>query len=110
MPRKKIQHPQPQPVPLQALRWTARVAPDVAPPESGGLSKGFLPNAYSVRVEPACSSSVSHAFGRDDRTTSQGARWLFSTKVLALKAMRHEVEMEAAKKLHAIDELIAAAL
>ena len=106
--KKAIFPPPPKPIPVEALRWTDPVAPDVPPPSSSqDLSKGFLPNSYSMRVEPACSSAVSHAFGRDDSTTSQGSRHLFSTRLLALRAMRHDVEKEAAAKLAAIDERIA---
>jgi hypothetical protein len=107
MAKKRREAPKPEAVPREALRWTEPVLPDVMPPKGGDdLSKGFLHNSYSMRAEPACSSSVYHGIGRNDKTTSQGTRHLYSTRLLALKAMRHEVENEAAKKLHEIDKLI----
>jgi hypothetical protein len=96
----------------KAMRFTEPVGPDVSPPGYGGggrdLAKGFLFNAYwpHPRVEPACSSSVHHNFGDDSVTRIQGARSLYSTRLLALKALRHELEQEAAKKLADIDAQI----
>lgn len=90
-----------------ALHWTEMApGPDVAPPSGGGLSTGYLFNAYASRVNAACSSSVSHAFGQTDRTTTQGARWLYSTRLLALHALRSAVERECAERLAEIDRQI----
>lgn len=96
-----------------ALMWTLPIAPDVPPPGHGdytsgsmSLTKGFLHNAYSSRVEPACSSSISHNFGSNERTNQQRAVWLYSTRVLALRAMRYEVERQSAVRLMEIDRLI----
>lgn len=48
-----------------ALRWTKPApGPDVPPPDGFGLSTGYLFNAYTNRVDVACSGAVSHAFGR----------------------------------------------
>lgn len=94
----------------RALRYTEPVAPDIPIPEGSKLTKGFLFNAYhghgGDRVEPACSSSIYHAFGRDDKTDRQQPRRLYSTKVLALKALRHAVEKDVAKRLADIDTAI----
>lgn len=96
----------------RALRFTEPVEPDVMPPEGRygdkGLSKGWTFNAYSQTVDVGCSSSVSHAIGRTDKTTSQRAIRLYSSKLLALKALRHEVELKCASQLAAIDRQIAA--
>ena len=90
-----------------ALSWTRKICPDVPPPDgSSGLTKGFLYNAHSARCEPACSSSVHHNFGSSSHTTTQGARSLYSTRLLALQAMRFEVEMLCATKLMEIDKQI----
>lgn len=90
-----------------ALRWTEPApGPDVPPPDGFGLSTGYLFNTYTNRVDVACSGPVSHAFGRTDRTTTQGARRLYSTRLLALQALRNAVERECAERLAAIDQQI----
>ena len=94
---------------LAALRWTEEVLPDVPIPAWSAddkLSVGYLP-CYS-RVEKACSSSLHHAIGRQDKTTSQQARSLYSTKLLALKALRYEKELRFAGELADLDIQIAA--
>lgn len=58
------------------------------------------------RVEPACSSEISHGFGSNDETRSQGGMALYSTRMLALRALRNAVEMDCAKRLLDIDERI----
>lgn len=93
----------------KALRFTEPVSKDVAPPpyrSADLLRKGFLFNAYSPRVEPACTSSGSHSFGRDDVTTTQQPVSLYSTRLRALRALRNAVEIECAKKLATIDKWI----
>ena len=92
-----------------ALRFTETPAgPDVPPPDFAGLSKGFLYHAHGEgRVAPACSSAVSHNFGSNEKTSTQNPRHLYSTKLLALRALRHEMELDCAKRLARIDALIA---
>lgn len=87
----------------KALSWTVSVRPDVAPPDCFGITTGYLFNSYSVTVSVACSSSTGHAHGKNDKTTTQGSRWLYSTKLLALQAMRNELEVGFAKKLAEVD-------
>ena len=92
-----------------ALRTTADVSADVPPPKSNGLAKGWLPVAERSnfpRVEPACSSSFYHGKGQQDKTNSQGARSLYSTKILALKALRRAVEKDCAERLRKVDRMI----
>lgn len=99
-----------------ALRMTTEVLPDVSPPDcksdpSGKLTNGWLPvgeEGYRPRVEQACSSCTSHGTGRWDKTTTQGSRHLFSTKLKALRALRHYIEMQCAKSLRRIDVWIEA--
>lgn len=96
---------------VAALRWTDHVEPDVPIPERGGvLAKGWFFNTYYGNAESACSSCVHHSIGRDDRTDSQGAIRLYSTKLRALKACRHRMELEFARKLAEIDRKIEAEL
>ncbi len=98
----------------KSLRFTEPVRPDVPPPTSeergNRLTVGYdFAGALGTaggRVEVACSSSVHHALGRTDKTTSQGSRALYSTRLLALRALRHEVEQECAKRLAGIDKQI----
>lgn len=92
-----------------ALRWTDPAPPpDVMPPEGyAELSTGFLFNAHSSRINVACSGAASHARGQTDRTTSQGARRLYSTRLRALQALRNAVEQECAERLARIDAQIA---
>lgn len=95
----------------KALRWTERVPPDVPVPQGHGeLSKGYLPNSHydngRGRVEKACSSYGSHSKGQDDLATSKGARLLYSSRLLALRAMRHEMELRFARMLADVDERI----
>ena len=98
---------------LAALRWTSPVQPDVGVPKTG-YSQGWDYNSYSQRVWIGWSSTVSHGTGviADARFVIgvQGARKMYSTKTLALAAMRHELEKKAAADLLKIDRLIATAL
>ncbi len=91
---------------VAALRWTQPVEPDVPVPKWLDRSRGWLP-AYD-RVELAWSSSVSHGRGewREHGSGSQGARALYSTPTLALRALRYAIEHEAAIKLMKIDRMI----
>jgi len=94
-----------------ALRHTADVKPDVPIPESLSqeLSKGYLPVGHlsdMARVEPACSSSVHHGIGRQDKTSSQRPVELYSTRMLALRKLRYDAEQECARRLRRIDRMI----
>lgn len=95
----------------RALRWTKPVARDLPPPEKfSETTHGFDFNTYNASVFPAWSSSVTHGTGIYDKKTrsaSQNCCSLFSTEVLALRALRHALENEAAKKLADIDARIA---
>lgn len=94
-----------------ALYRTQRVLPDVDVPGhySEGLSTGWLfvgEQSDRPRIDVACSSSVHHAFGRTDKTTSQNSRKLYSTKLNALKALRYMVELDCCKRLRGVDRMI----
>jgi len=93
----------------RALRWTAAVEPDVPPPDGVTVTRGWLPlgeQSDRPRVEIACSSAVFHGIGT--HITSQGARSLYSTRLLALRGLRHQVEVHVAGILARIDAQIAA--
>jgi len=91
-----------------ALHFTNKVELDVEIPEpfANELSKGFVMNEYSFRVTKACSSSLGHNTSGDDRTTSQEGIKLYSTELLALKAMRNAIELKCARELRKIDIMI----
>lgn len=100
---------------LGALRFTSPVECDVPRPghEPGApkQTQGFDFNAYGKRVWIGWSTSVSHGEGVIDpdgnsRSGSKNGRDMFSSKLLALKAMRCQLEQEYAKSLAKIDALI----
>jgi len=95
----------------KAFRFTPAVCPDLPPPPSGRAdTKGYDFNVAGNRVEPATSTTVSHYFGAQKIPGfgggSQGARPLYSTRLRALQALRHEVEQQCATRLAAIDAQI----
>lgn len=93
-----------------ALRSTSPVEPDVAPPVYGdGMTQGFTivgPCGEYARVDVACSSSVYHGVGYTDKTTTQNPRWLYSSRLLALRALRYDIEQQCAVRLRRIDAMI----
>jgi hypothetical protein len=92
----------------KALRFTDHVDKDVFPPEEFmKLSTGWVYNAHTLEVSVACSSAVSHGIGITDRTTTQRPIRMYSTKILALQALRNELEQMYATKLAYVDKCIA---
>jgi hypothetical protein len=88
-----------------ALCWTPKVTPDIPPPEKFDmLHKGWL-DCHN-RVEPACSSTIHHGFSHEG-PNSQQPRSLYSTRLLALKALRNDMEERFARELMRVDTLIA---
>lgn len=88
-----------------ALRITEGAARDLdIPAKWGEISKGWDYNSYlnSPSVDKACSSSINHGDGWE-KTNAQCPRRLFSTRLLALKELRREVELKAARILAGID-------
>ena len=60
------------------------IEPDVPPPLGGEpMTTGWTYNEHSIRVLPACSSSVAHGLDQTDKTTSQRPLALYSTRGLA---------------------------
>lgn len=93
---------------MAAMRWTDHVPPDVPPPTSFDKdSTGWLisPHSDYQWVARAWSSRVSHGRfykGQKDGA-SQNAKWLYSSKVKALRAARHDVVEKIAQKLAEMD-------
>lgn len=100
---------------LAALRWTVHVKPDIPQPDSYNLETqgwAYMASAYygGDKVSQAWSTNCSHGPGNSRSSGSQGAIDLFSTELLALKALRHVVEKECAARLYRIDRMIEKAL
>lgn len=98
---------------LSALRTTAGANPDVMPPSAfGGATNGFMvvgERSDSPAIVRAWSESTSHGRGESRSSSmsgSQGSRALFSTKLLALQALRRAVEIDCCKRLRRIDVMI----
>lgn len=97
-----------------AFRRTDEVRPDLLSPSrgAGDVTQGWQFNAYAdrgVNVYQAWSSSIHHGTGVYSRTrsASQGSQALYSSKLLALRALRNRVEEQAAARLADIDAVIA---
>lgn len=94
----------------KAFRFTEPVERDVFPPTyTGGLRKGWDFNGYNGEIAKCCTSAISHSWGDDTKTSSQNARSLFSTRLLALEALRFALEHKYATHLAKVDSLIASA-
>jgi hypothetical protein len=95
---------------LSALRWTEPVDKDLPVPTGGEIINGWDYNFYTLYAERMWSSSYNHGCGiKDDDNryySNQKGISLYSSKLLALKAMRHYIERESAEKLRRIDEQI----
>ena len=76
--------------------------PDVPIPKGSELSTGWMFNAYTRRVEVACSSCVFHAVGRNDKTNTQRPMRLYSTKKKALLALHNVLTKHFNEELAAL--------
>lgn len=99
---------------LGALRWTQEVPPDIPPTYEGyGLSvgtDGWLFNTYTEQSFEDWSEASAHGTGRySNRSRLSGSRGgvaLYSSRELALKGLRHAMEMQYAKSLQKIDKAV----
>ena len=91
----------------KSFRFTSEVAPDLRPPKDHSLTKGWLFNDYSHDVFKACSSSVHHGNGWE-RTSAQNPRSLYSTELLAYRALRYAMEVKLSAALARVDARIEA--
>ena len=94
-----------------ALRWTEEVKPDVPIPTDSEITRGWVPG-YRDAIQ-AISTALCHYRGSDAHEGKIAAySWsrdpwaLYSTRLLALRALRHDMELLFAKDLAAIDRLI----
>lgn len=106
--------PQPNQEIIEALRWRALAPRDVGPPPDGGYREGWDYTVGTRRVWAGWTSRVAHGVGPAPKdgdargSASYGARWMFSSEIAALTALRHEIAMSAATDLLDIDRRIAA--
>ena len=90
-----------------ALRLYPEVKPDIPKPTNGtGVVNGYTFNAYSKRVEKACSTSIYHGNGCWDKTTSQNSIEMFSSEKLAYQAMLYELSLRFAGELRAVEKIL----
>lgn len=92
-----------------AFHRTEPVAFDVPPPANGDYNRivnGWSFNDYNQEVHPSCSSSVNHNRSGWNKTNSQNPINQYSTKLLALRALRFAAEENAAVILAKIDKKI----
>lgn len=99
----------------KAFRLTEEVKPDIPAPVYGEKDKRgwhahtFLNTSFSAN--PSLSSTINHGVGIDKytvppRTTTQRKINQYSTRLLALKAARNELEQKMIKILADIDQEI----
>ena len=86
-----------------ALRSTSEVHPDVLAPNGDGRTKGWM-----VRGSDAIYgwSEFSRHGSYSSTHASRGSEDLYSTRILALKAVRYKMEQEFARQLRQIDKKI----
>ena len=93
-----------------ALRRTWPVEPDVMPPSPGEardrLSIGWHFNSYTRNVGMGCSSYGYHSTSSTTKTDTQQAKAFYSSKMLALRAMRYELETRLCRELRSVDIMI----
>ena len=104
----------------RALRWSRHepVPKDLPPPTTSfgpdrRYTEGWSTNMHSRSVMQQWSEFVSHGMGpyhEGDRFRSgaRGSISLYSSRLLALQALRYEIERDAAKTLAKIDAQIEA--
>ncbi len=101
-----------------AFYRTLPVTPDVAAAElehagASEILSGFLPTGklgHSPQVQPAITTPVSHGVGEHVDARSdliKGPRDLYSSRLLALQALRWQLEQECMTALREVDREIA---
>ena len=91
----------------KAFTRTPKVEPDVLPPEEWDtLNKGWVILLHAKDVTEGCTSKHNHNMWGNTHTTSKGAISLYSTELLALKALRNALELEFMKTVSSLDARI----
>lgn len=91
-----------------SLRWTPIVKPDIEIPTTKDcITTGWLYNVASRKAYEVWSSSNTHGdMPYMPRYGRKNGKALYSTKALALAAMRNEIEWQFAAELLSIDKKI----
>ena len=89
-----------------ALRFTESINADVLIPIDDKIVNGYNQNSYSMRVEKSCSNGFCHSIGKWNKTDNRNPIAQYSSRLLALKAMRNELENMYANKLRQVDLMI----
>lgn len=96
----------------RAMRRSPFIERDLKPSDGHlpELTKGwdYNSNGDSFSVYKACSSSIYHGFGWE-KTSAQRPLTMFSTEMLAMKALRYSMAEKYASNLAEVDAKIAAA-
>lgn len=95
-----------------ALRFTdGEFAPDIPPPPAfGDVTRGYTLSLHYREAVPACSSHSTHGLGKETESIRRGGLALYSSEVLALRALRQQLEAQFAGQLREVDKKIEAAL
>jgi hypothetical protein len=96
---------------LAALRWTGEVKPDIPIPECYQTTTSgwdMIPDATGWGPYATVAWSEPSQYGHGKYVPNQtmgfrGSKPLYSTKLLALKAARHEIEKRFAAQLAKVD-------
>ena len=94
---------------LAALRWTSPVEPDLMPPTVWKeVVTGWLYNSYNSCIYQTWSTTINHGSGdySEGAYASQKSVKQYSTRILALKALRYDTELKNARELLRIDKMI----
>jgi hypothetical protein len=78
----------------------AKVKPDIFPPTGiNQVAFGWDYNVHAVCVFEAWTTRVVHGRGRECKSGTQGSKGLYSTRALALAALRQDLEDLYSKQL-----------
>lgn len=91
----------------RAMRITEKIEPDLEPPKSfAEIVNGWGFNVYNNSISKCCTSAGGHNYGGWGKTTTQQPMRLYSSEVLAYKALRAAVSKKYAEELARIDRRI----
>ena len=89
-----------------SMLLTPKIKPDIIPTDADVIINGYYHSPYSKKVSKACSISLFHGIDQWDKTNQRGALPLYSSRLLALRALRAELSWNMATELYYIDKRI----